>query len=337
MKETVSVIIVNYNGVEYLGKCIASVLSQSYSNFELIIFDNASSDKSIEFIEKNFNDERIKIIRSNRNLGFAGGNNEAVKHCSHDLIVLLNNDTETDRNWLFNLLIAMEEKNTVASSFVITEGIPEKYYNTNGSVSYLMYNVMNVFGNDVDTFYPNGCSLAFRKSELGEPFDSDYFFYGEDVYLGLRARFYGMNIKFVKSSIVYHKGSGTPAKSAIRTFYQERNKFLNLYTFFSIGFIIRLLPYIFFNHNFNLIISLFTKRKSFTGLIRAYFWFYFNIPLIMNKRKQAEKFKKIPEKDVIKYMTSKVFNGENFFERFINKISYFYSKMVGIKPWEYYS
>ena len=68
-------------------------------------------------------------------------------------------------------------------------------------VSYLMYNIMNIFPDKEDEFYPNGCSLIFRKSEIGEPFDPDYFYYGEDTYLGLKARFMGMRIKFAKDSI----------------------------------------------------------------------------------------------------------------------------------------
>ncbi|MCX7878875.1 MAG: glycosyltransferase family 2 protein [Ignavibacteria bacterium] len=337
MKEAVSIIILNHNGSVFIEKCISSVLNQSYENFEIVFLDNASTDESCELMSKMFRDDRIKIIRSDKNLGFAGGNNQAMKYCSNDLIVLLNNDTEVDRNWLNNLVQAVKEKNTVASSYVITEGIPEKYYKTNGSVSYLMYNVMNVFKSNDQIFYPNGCSVIFRKSEIPEPFDEEYFFYGEDVYLGLLARFSDMKIKFARDSLVFHKGSGTKSASETKTFYQERNRFLNLYTFFSWSYILRILPYIFFNHSTNLILSLIDRKKSFTGLLKAYVWFYFNIPVILRKRKKMKAFKKLHEKEIIKYMTSKVFNGENFLERLVNKISYFYSRLVGLKPYEYYS
>src|SRR4030095_17089374 len=107
-----------------------------------------------------------------------------------------------------------------------------------------MYNIMNIFKNPEDEFYPNGCSLIFKKSEIGEPFDSDYFYYGEDVYLGLKTRFMGMRIRFVKDSVVHHFGSGSDSASASKTFHSERNRMMNLYTFFSAGFILRLLPII---------------------------------------------------------------------------------------------
>ena len=336
MNESVSIIILNYNGKQFLKVCLESVLAQSYPDFEIILFDNASVDNSAQYVKDNFTDSRIKVIESHENLGFAGGNNEALKHCTNDLIVLLNNDTKAEKDWLKHLVEAVKEKNIIASSFVITEGIPEKYYETNGSVSYLMYNVMNIFPRIEDEFYPNGASLIFRRNEIGEPFDSDYFYYGEDVYLGLRARFKGMKIKFVKDSVVHHYGGGTESASEKKTFHRERNRFLNLYSFFSIGFLVKMIPYITFNHTAKILISLFSQKYSFTGVLKAYFWFYVNIPSVAKKRRALSKEKTIDEKEVIKHMTSKIFNHEGFPKKLVNGISYIYSRIVGIKPVEYY-
>jgi len=336
MNEQVSIIILNYNGKQFLRDCISSVLKQQYSNFELVLFDNNSTDGSCEFVSETFTDNRFKLVRSKENLGFAGGNNEALRHCSNDLIVLLNNDTIVHDEWLRNLVNAVNEGNTIASSFVITEGIPKKYYESNGSVSYLMYNIMNVFPDIGDEFYPNGCSAIFRQSEVGIPFDSDYFFYGEDVYLGLKARFMGMKIKFVKDSVVDHKGSSTVVATSFRTFYQERNKFLNLYTFFSLGFIIKMIPYITLNHTLRTIQAVFSKNISFVGVVKAYLWFYLNIPTILKKRKSLKTFKKLNEKEIIKYISSKVVNPDSSLAPILNPLSYLYSRLVGIKPVEYY-
>jgi GT2 family glycosyltransferase len=336
MNEQVSIIILNYNGKQFLKDCFESVMAQSYPDFEIIFFDNASADGSIEYVKENFTDSRIKIITSHENLGFAGGNNEALTHCTNDLIVLLNNDTKTEKDWLKYLVESVKGKNTVASSFVITQGVPEKYYETNGSVSYMMYNVMNIFPNIEDEFYPNGCSTIFRKSEIGTPFDGDYFYYGEDVHLGLRTRFMGMKIKFVKESVVHHYGSGSPSANEKKTFYSERNRFLNLYQFFSIGFIIKMLPYITFNHTAKTVISIFSPRYSFTGTIKAYLWFYFNIPTVAKKRRALKKELRVDQKEVIKYMSCKVFNDGDAAAGLINRISYMYSRLAGIKPIEYY-
>jgi GT2 family glycosyltransferase len=226
----------------------------------------------------------------------------------------------------------MENKNTIASSFVITEGINKKHYETNGSVSFMMYNIMNVFPDINDEFYPNGCSLIFRKSETGIPFDSDYFYYSEDLYLGLKARFMGMKIRFVKDSVVHHFGSGSNSGKALRIFYQERNRLLNLYTFFSLWFIIRVHPFVKLNVFVKILYSVFSSKYSFTGLLKAYFWICFHIPSILRKRKAVKSFKKIHEREVIKFMSSKIINGDGI----INKISYLYSRVVGLKPAEYF-
>ncbi|MCC6866650.1 MAG: glycosyltransferase family 2 protein [Ignavibacteria bacterium] len=336
MNDKVSIIILNYNGKQYLEECLNSVFMQTYTEFELILFDNASSDGSIEFLKDKFNDSRLKIISSKQNLGFAGGNNEALKHTSNEIIVLLNNDTTVNADWLDKLVNAAASKNTVASSFVITEGISEIFYQTNGSLSYMMYNIMNIFPDFEDVFYPNGASCIFRKSEIGIPFDTDYFFYGEDVYLGLKARFMNMNIRFVKDSVVYHKGGGTESNNSFKTFCRERNRFLNLYLFFSPWFIIRMLPYITFNHITKTIVSVYSKKYSLIGTIKAYLWFYVNIPGILKKRKSLMQFKTADEKEIIKFLSSKVFNGNNTIEKLINNISYFYSRLTGIKPIEYF-
>lgn len=332
----VSIIVLNFNGKRFLKGCIESVLGQTYTDFELILFDNNSTDDSIEFANRIFKDERVKLVCSGKNLGFAGGNNEALKHTKNDLIVLLNNDTVVNENWLKCLFEAMNEKNTVASSFVKTEGINKKYYETNGSVSYMMYNVMNIFENIEDEFYPNGCSLIFRKSEISEPFDSDYFYYSEDLYLGLKARFMGMKVKFVKDSVVRHFGGGSSGDTYKRTFYQSRNQLLNLYTFFSAKFIFKIIPLIAIARTAISLRAIFLSEHSFWGMQKAPFWIILNLKTVREKARRNREFKKLPEEEIIKCMTSKLVNDEGAFNKLINRISYAYSRMVGIKPIEYY-
>jgi GT2 family glycosyltransferase len=334
MSESVSIIILNYNGAEYIKDCFTSVLSQTYSDFELIVYDNNSYDDSVRIIEDSFKDKRIRIIKSEFNNGFAGGNNIAVTEAHHDLVVLLNNDTVVDKYWLEKLVYAVRDKNVIASSYVITEGVPGKYYETNGSVSYLMYNIMNIFPDIEDEFYPNGASLIFRKSETGLPFDPDFFMYSEDLYLGLKARFMGMKIKFVKDSVVYHKGSG---QNKLMTYYQERNRLMNLYLFFSLSYFLKVLPLLKIVAWSKLLVSFFSNKYSFCGLIRAYFWIFFNFQKVLKKRKELVPLKKIDESEIIKYMTSKLINEETLSANIINKFSYIYSRIVGLKPFEYYN
>lgn len=104
----VSIIIINYNGVKYFDVLFDSLYNLIHEDFtyEVILVDNASSDNSISFLEektkdlKNFN---LNIIKSDKNLGFAGGNNLGVLQAKGEYIVFLNSDTKVEQDWLTNL------------------------------------------------------------------------------------------------------------------------------------------------------------------------------------------------------------------------------------------
>ncbi|MDR0470607.1 MAG: glycosyltransferase family 2 protein [Nitrososphaerota archaeon] len=110
----ISVIILNYNGKNYLNNCLASVLKNNYDNYEVILVDNASKDKSIQTAEHRFGDDpHLKIIKNKSNLGFSGGNNAGYAHCRGEYIVFLNNDTTVDTAWLTSLADAMQGDSTI--------------------------------------------------------------------------------------------------------------------------------------------------------------------------------------------------------------------------------
>ena len=73
----VSIIVVNWNGKEFIQQCLKSLVSLTYTNFEIILVDNASTDNSVEIIEKNF--PNVQLIKNNDNAGFAQGNNIGIK------------------------------------------------------------------------------------------------------------------------------------------------------------------------------------------------------------------------------------------------------------------
>jgi GT2 family glycosyltransferase len=108
-----SILIVNYNGQHLLNDCLNSVFAINYpkNKFEVILVDNNSQDDSVEFVKKNF--PKIKLIRSQENLGFTGGNNLAYKRAKGEYIVLLNNDTKVDKNWLSELVNTANSKKEV--------------------------------------------------------------------------------------------------------------------------------------------------------------------------------------------------------------------------------
>jgi GT2 family glycosyltransferase len=97
-----SVIVLAWNGMGYLEACLDSVLSQTYGNFEVIVVDNGSSDGSPDFVSQNY--PQVKLIRNERNLGFAAGNNVGLRVATGDIMVLLNQDTRVQSGWLAALI-----------------------------------------------------------------------------------------------------------------------------------------------------------------------------------------------------------------------------------------
>ncbi len=113
----VSIVILNFNGKKFLNQCLDSVLQSDYRNFEVILVDNASTDGSIELVQKNFHQHsNLRIVTNGTNLGFAEGNNIGARAATGKYVVFLNNDTEVDPEWLQELLIVVESDKTVGAA-----------------------------------------------------------------------------------------------------------------------------------------------------------------------------------------------------------------------------
>lgn len=318
-----------------------SLLNQTFTDFEIIIVDNNSSDGSYEYLKENYNSDKIKLHKTDSNIGFAGGNNFGFGFCSGEYVVLLNNDTVTDKNWLKALIDCIEpDENTgIVQSLVVTRGIPRKYYEKNGTINLLGHNIMRVFdiyrNGKGEIFQANGCSLIIRRKladELGGLFPDEYFAYSEDTYLCFKVKFYGLKIIHTSDSIVNHFGGGAADKDnpGAMFFYQERNRLLNFLFFFSEKFIVKYIPVLILNFMLKSFASLFKKKYSFKELLRAYFWIIKNQAVIKQKRISLNKIKKVREDEVLKYISGKLFNGDNIFEKVFNFIMSAYCKITAI-------
>ena len=111
----VSVVVLNYNGLRFLDDCLGSLARLDYprDRYEVVLVDNVSRDGSAGVAEKRF--PNVRVVRNNRNLGFAGGNNVAMHPATADYVVLLNNDTSVDPHWLSGLVEAAEQDPTTGA------------------------------------------------------------------------------------------------------------------------------------------------------------------------------------------------------------------------------
>ena len=102
VSETVSVVMVNYNGEAFLEECLRSILDQSRCPDEILIVDNASTDRSLSLLQTSFPD--IPLLKLQENLGYAGACNRGIEASTGELVAILNNDLVLDSRWLESLL-----------------------------------------------------------------------------------------------------------------------------------------------------------------------------------------------------------------------------------------
>ena len=237
-KKLVSVIVINYNGKGIIGTCLEALTKQSYKEFEIIIVDNRSWDGSLNeihrFLEENSSGKPMKVIAIKSNIGFAGGNLEGLKHARGEYVALLNPDALADRDWLEELVRAMDLHSEVGicASKIIVQGSNVIDSAGDGYASSLK-GFKRGEGENADRFNQGGyvfgaCAGAalYRKGMMEEIgfLDKDFFLIHEDTDLNYRAQLAGWKVLYVPSAIVYHKvRSIIGHRSDIAVYYTLRN------------------------------------------------------------------------------------------------------------------
>ncbi len=331
-RKCVSVIIVNYNGASVLQHCLESVFGQPYRPLEVIVIDNGSADQSVEMVRTRFPDVRLVLNETNK--GFAEANNQGVALASGERIVLLNNDTVVDQDWLTRLVEAADYSGVgVVTSKVVTEGVPTAYYEMNGTVNYLGYNIMREFRDLSEVFFAGGASLMFSRADVGMPFLPEYFLYHEDVFLSWRMRLRGFSVRMEQKSLVHHVGSATTRRQPSRfvTFYQERNRLLNCLLFYERRTLVRLLPLFAADACMKVLLSLFAGRKSPVGIFQAYWWCACHTGWIRNERRRLQHERRVPDRDILRMMSHRLVDADGFVARIVNGFGRIYANAVGLE------
>jgi GT2 family glycosyltransferase len=320
----VSVIVLNFNGKVYLDECIASLRAQSFQDFELLMVDNASSDGSAEYLKENYSGQ-FRLILNTANLGFAEGNNVAIREAKGKFVVFLNNDTRVEPDWLVELVKAAEaypEAGMFASQ-IRSYSDPE-ILDTVGIIIYPdgmsrglgRLEPASRFAEPCEVFAPSGCAGMFRKEVLDQigPFDGDFFAYCEDMDLGMRARLAGWSCRYVPTSRVYHHYSGTAGKySPFKAFLVERNHLWVLVKLFPLR-MIAMSPW----HTlcrYALQAYGVLAKKGASGqfasqmsahhliviLIRAYWGLLVALPALLRKRAEVKRYTRVSRREVFSW------------------------------------
>ena len=305
-KELVSIIILNYNGNEFLENCIESIFRETEQKFELIIVDNNSPDKSGEKLSKKY--ESCKFILNQKNVGVSEGLNIGIRNASGSHIILLNNDLIVAPKWLDYLFEAYEEKGDglyqpkflkmkdkkiIDSAGNLINIFGFGFSREKGKKDNLQYNTIEEIG-----FAAGTCLFCSKEifDEIGL-FDEKLFAYNEDLDFGWRAKLSNYKSYYVPKSIVYHHGSAQWKWSGEKFYLLERNRWVVLLSNYSIKTILKLLPSLLIIE-FALLIF-FTKKKMLFKKIKSYIGILKLSNHIKEKRKKLIKIKKVSDKEIL--------------------------------------
>ncbi len=247
MAETplVAVILVNWNGKDLTAECLSSLRGVTYANFRILVVDNASSDGSVAALQRLHPEVDVLSLPTNRR--FAGGNNAGIARAlagDAELIVLLNNDTIVDPEFLTMLVGAFqsEPRAGMIAPKILYHDHPETLWYAGAEISFWTGAMHHVGIRETDrgqhdvrreTGYATGCCLLTSRTVIRQIglLDESYFMYGEDADWSMRARKAGYRILYEPRARVWHKISVSAGGHL--SWYKLRNKFLSNGRFFA--------------------------------------------------------------------------------------------------------
>ena len=333
----ISIVILNYNAEKFLDECLSSIYKTEKVNFEIILVDNASSNKSYREYTQKF--PEIKLIENEKNLGYCEGNNVGIRASKGEFVVVLNPDTVVTPIWLYELINAYQANG---------EGIyqPKILATTDHDMLLSSGQFIQLFGfgysrgkgekhvqenNDVEKIgYASGTCLFTSKTILKklDNFDSFLFAYHDDLDLCWRAAMFGINSFYVPTSVIFHPIEGYSFKwSKFKFYLMERNRQYCLLTHFTKSSYLKMLPSLIL---VDFAVSLFylkkgmliTKIKTSLNIIK-------NLPKISKKYKKIQSDRTLSDREILNIFQDKIQvpkwvaseeNSESF-NNFLNKLS----------------
>jgi len=309
MKNRVSLVVLNYNGLHHLEEYFTSVFSQSRVPDQVIMLDNNSTDTSREYVKKSF--PQVTVVHNKTNEATAGGSNRGFEHAVGDYVIFQSNDLRLDKNCIKRLVDVMEENPLIGictSVFikydVANKGIRE--VDNAGGIEDVYGFGMQKYPNELlvnipqqeEVFFSYGSSFIVRRDiykRVGG-FDERYFTLNDDIDLSWRIRLLGLRVVYDKRSFVYHKGSatlGTLFQRSRKRYWSERNACATLLKDASVLHLIRYLPFYF--------ILLFAEigymmyRRKYTmsfAIVKAIAWNIKELPRTLSLRMKVERLDK---------------------------------------------
>jgi len=300
----VSVIIIAYNSRHIIDILLQSLLQQSYHNIEILFVDNNSSDDSSGYVMQKYS--FVKVIRSPKNLGYAGGANLGINHAQGELVFIVNDDIELDPNTIKELVLFLEKDPLIAAIQPKVRSYFERqkfeyagaagglldiigYPFCRGRIFYTVEDDLGQYEKPARIFWASGAAFMGRKSAIQRIglFDELFEFYHEETDLCWRLNLAGYKVAYVPSALVFHRGSHTskkyfPYKQLIN---MHRNNLYMLIKNFSVRDLLLILPLRLLFEAINILYLLKRgERMHAMAILKSFIEVLFNMKKLLQKR-----------------------------------------------------
>jgi len=218
MQPLVYIIVLNWNRREDTLECLRSLSAVKYENFKILLVDNASSDGTVEAVAREF--PAASIVSNSTNLRFAGGNNVGIRIAMErgaDFVLLLNNDTTVDPDFLTELVAGASSDSTgMTGPKMYFYDDPKRLWYAGGKIEFWKGWISHIGVREVDagqydtpaeTQYISGCCVLVKKEVVERigMLDEAYYIYGEDADWCVRATRAGYVLRYVPAARIWHK------------------------------------------------------------------------------------------------------------------------------------
>ncbi|BCU69061.1 glycosyltransferase family 2 protein [Stygiolobus caldivivus] len=281
--DEITIVIINYNGLELLKKYLRSVLDTDYPNKEVVVVDNGSKDGSVEYLKS----LGVRVIPLDKNYGPAYARNVAIKTFKTKYMAFLDNDVYTPKDWLLPLYEVISSDERVAACQSLYTDWP--------------------YGEEPREIPWFSTAAALTRRDYIEKvggFDDYLFFYWEDADLSWRLYRAGYKVLMVPKSKVLHEVHGTFKKlpSPFTSYLLMRNQLLLLLSYYNTEELLTLFPFILTAR----FISAFrppNRKAKLKGIFSA----LANINYVINKRKQIREIEKVKENTFLNLLGDEIF------------------------------
>lgn len=313
----VAVIVLTWNGRKHLRRCFDSLQNQTYRNYRLYFYDQASDDGSLEFVRREY--PGIVTYQFPTRGGYAEGNNAALKKCFEagaDLCLLINDDTESDTHMIEELVLSYERagksmKVGLVQPTVLLFDRRDSINSEGNAIHYLGFGYCKDFMKayvarieDMSIASASGAALLVSKEfyrDVGG-FDEDFFMYNEDENYSWRGLLKGYVHMLSARSIVYHKYNF--GRHAFKIYHSEKNRLMILLENYSALTLFLLFPMIAFNELIAVayaLISGYILKK-----LASYQYVLSHAPHILRKRQAIQSTRLVSDKLVMKRFESEL-------------------------------